>query len=315
VYKFVTSLDKYKDPPEPRVLTAFNIRKDMNLATLFEGGYLFVPQSEPPLLYARDLLEIVEKDETEIANMRPEAHLPIGSIDADAAALIAKLKAASSKTAKIAPETPDITHGPLQTKSLAADLSTLFLDDIDTAATKQGTGPILVGTLLEAPVNLGGLSRAANVFGCHSLHIPSLAILQSSQFKNVSVDSELHIDVQETKAGDLLTQLRDLKAEGWTVVGLEQTSDSVVIGVPGEASENDGGGKKKLPRKAVIVMGAESTGIPADVLFECDVCVEIKQWGVTRSLNVQTAAACVLFEWRREWGDGTAFEQTHKLKR
>jgi tRNA guanosine-2'-O-methyltransferase len=304
VYNFVTSLDKYKVPPEARILGTFNTSEDMNLATLFEGGYLYISQPEAPLLYAKDLREIVEKDSPEVAGTRPEAHLPIGRIGADAERLIAKLKSSASKAAKSASELPTITTGPLQTKSLAADLSTLSISGIGTPQTKQGSGPILIGTLLEAPVNLGGLSRAANVFGCHSLHVPNINVLQNAQFKNVSVDSELHIDVQESSSKDLLARLRGLKEQGWMIVGLEQTSDSRVIGTPdiGPSSETL---TKKLPKRAVIVMGAESTGIPADILFECDTCVEIKQWGVTRSLNVQTAAACVLFEWRREWGDGT----------
>lgn len=97
---------------------------------------------------------------------------------------------------------------------------------------------------------------------------------------------------------------------------MEQTSESVVIGVPEISNPQKNGTevetvaevRKRLPRKAVIIMGAEKTGIPASILTLCDLCVEIKQWGVTRSLNVQTAAACILFEWRREWGDGREIE-------
>ena len=51
----------------------------------------------------------------------------------------------------------------------------------------------------------------------------------------------------------------------------------------------------------MFVLGAEKTGIPGDVLLDMDDCVEIAQWGITRSLNVQTAGAVVLWEWRREW--------------
>jgi tRNA G18 (ribose-2'-O)-methylase SpoU len=121
------------------------------------------------------------------------------------------------------------------------------------------------------------------------------------------------------------------KKEGWKVVGVEQTDTSVIIGMPtphqstidtsinitdsntstnpqASTDKTSGGdltGKPPIfPKKSIIVMGAEKTGIPAEILVECDVCVEIKQWGVTRSLNVQTAAACVLFEWRRIWGNG-----------
>lgn len=119
--------------------------------------------------------------------------------------------------------------------------------------------------------------------------------------------------------------LRGRKGEGLTVVGVEQTDTSVIIGMPeasaeGQARSEPGNHEKAegndekgegtstnpptLPKNSIIIMGAEKTGIPADVLVECDICVEIKQWGVTRSLNVQTAASCVLFEWRRIWGDG-----------
>lgn len=104
------------------------------------------------------------------------------------------------------------------------------------------------------------------------------------------------------KGQELAGWLRRQKKDGWTVVGVEQTDTSIIIGVPrDERSSTD---LPTIPKRSVIVMGAEKTGIPADVLVECDVCVEIKQWGVTRSLNVQTAASCVLFEWRRIWGDG-----------
>ncbi|KIW03749.1 uncharacterized protein PV09_05056 [Verruconis gallopava] len=299
VYNFVTKLDKYQTPPESRVLSTFNINKDMNLATLFEGGHMYTPLIEPPLLRVQDLRDVLASDPPSLVEKRPEARLPIGSVDESVAQLIAKL-ATSSAAEQHEPAsltTSGATTGPLQTKSFAPDLSSLSLEPSQSPS-KQGTGPILIGSLLDAPVNLGGLSRAANVFGCHSLHLPSLSLLANSSFQNVSVNSELHIDIQETKPADLLARLRQLKSDGWTIVGLEQTSDSRVIGVPD-------GGEKVLPKRSVVVMGAESTGIPADVLFECDVCVEIRQWGVTRSLNVQTAAACILFEWRREWGDGS----------
>jgi tRNA guanosine-2'-O-methyltransferase len=183
----------------------------------------------------------------------------------------------------------------LDLKSLGLDAASLDEE------VKQGTGPILISTLVDAPVNIGGLSRAANVFGCHSLHIPKSTMLKDKSFKTTSLDSELHLRIEETKPVDLATRLLVLKEEGWSIVGLEQTSNSIVIGEPAIGRPLV---EKKLPQKAVIVMGAESTGIPADILVLCDRCVEIKQWGVTRSLNVQTAAAVVLFEWRREWGDG-----------
>ncbi|KAK3063809.1 hypothetical protein LTR53_018758, partial [Teratosphaeriaceae sp. CCFEE 6253] len=77
---------------------------------------------------------------------------------------------------------------------------------------------------------------------------------------------------------------------GWTIVGVEQTDRSVVLG----------SAACRLPGKVVLVLGSEREGIPALVLGECDVLVEIAQQGVTRSLNVQTAAAIVLYEYARQ---------------
>ena len=318
VYNFITRLDKYSNPPEARTLGAFNIGSDNNLATLFEGGYLFIPQEEAPLLYAADFHEIRARclDGTESSDFRAkrlreldnEGRLRIGEVDANARALIEKsLGAKRAATTKLT-ESAHATPIPLQTKSLALDLSSL-LPTSEEKEHRNGTGPILIGSLLDAPVNLGGLSRAANVFGCHSLHLPSLSVMVDKGFKSVSVDSEVHLAIESTPPGELVERLRFLKASGWTIVGLEQTSNSVVIGVPSPTSSSQPSQeeqivRKKLPQKCVIIMGTEATGIPAEVLIECDLCVEIRQWGVTRSLNVQTAAACVLFEWRREWGAG-----------
>jgi len=48
-------------------------------------------------------------------------------------------------------------------------------------------------------------------------------------------------------------------------------------------------------------------------LKECDLCVEIEQVGIMRSLNVQTAAATVLYEYGRLWGkDGLLSKRKNK---
>jgi tRNA guanosine-2'-O-methyltransferase len=315
---FVMSLEKWKDPPEARILGAFDIGRDMNVATLFEGGYLLVPQAETPFVHAQDFEDVLAADE--IWNLEievPEARMPLGQVDDAVHYYLTTTSNSNTRTASAPTAAETNTHAPLQTKSLSFDLASVTLSSDTPTGPMPGNGPILVGSLLEAPVNLGGLSRAANVFGCHSLHVHNIAVLKNSSFKSVSVDSELHLVVEETPVGEkLVERLRDLKRAGWSIVGLEQTSNSVVIGVPDEivpmlngervtqSTSESGEIKKKLPQKSVIVMGAEATGIPAEVLMMCDLCVEIKQWGVTRSLNVQTAAACMLFEWRREWGSG-----------
>ena len=91
--------------------------------------------------------------------------------------------------------------------------------------------------------------------------------------------------------------LREKKVQGYTIVGIEQTDVSSILG-----KMNKNGKEWKLPKNAVLMLGSEREGIPADLLGEVDLYVEIEQKGETRSLNVQTAAAVVCYEWNRQWG-------------
>ena len=56
----------------------------------------------------------------------------------------------------------------------------------------------------------------------------------------------------------------------YTIVGLEQASNSVQLG------------QFRFPKKVVIVLGTEREGLPMEALKELDVCIEIPQLGVIR---------------------------------
>lgn len=106
------------------------------------------------------------------------------------------------------------------------------------------------------------------------------------------MSSHHHIEIAPLPVAEISAWVAGKKSEGWTVVGIEQTDRSVLLGDADAV----------LPDKTILVLGSESFGMPAAVLGECDVLVEIPQVGVTRSLNVQTAAAIVLFEYGRQHG-------------
>lgn len=76
--------------------------------------------------------------------------------------------------------------------------------------------------------------------------------------------------------------------EGYVIVGLEQTGDSKSIQ------------DAPLESKMVLVLGKEKEGIPVPILQEVDYCIEIPQFGVTRSLNVHVSAAIAIWEYTRK---------------
>jgi RNA methyltransferase, TrmH family len=60
-----------------------------------------------------------------------------------------------------------------------------------------------------------------------------------------------------------------------------------------------------LPERVIFVLGAEREGLPDEVLGAADALATIPQVGRAESLNVATAGAIALYEWRRRSGAWT----------
>jgi len=61
----------------------------------------------------------------------------------------------------------------------------------------------------------------------------------------------------------------------------------------------------RYPRKPLLIVGTEATGLPPLARLACDLLVEIPLSGRLDSLNVAVAASVVLFECLRQAGDRT----------
>ncbi len=61
----------------------------------------------------------------------------------------------------------------------------------------------------------------------------------------------------------------------------------------------------ELPERVIFVLGAEREGLPAEVLGAADAVATIPQEGSAESLNVASAGAIALYEWRRGRGAWT----------
>ena len=91
-------------------------------------------------------------------------------------------------------------------------------------------------------------------------------------------------DIIEVKSVDLVDVLRAYKMKGYSIIGLEQTdsSQSLLNSV--------------WPEKSILLLGHEKEGINVELLHEVDVCLEIPQLGVIRSLNVHVSCALAIWE-------------------
>ncbi|CAH2353886.1 tRNA (guanosine(18)-2'-O)-methyltransferase [[Candida] railenensis] len=169
---------------------------------------------------------------------------------------------------------------PLQTKSGALN-SIVDVDNEKINVVRSDL--IVVSSLVDKPPNLGGICRLSDVLGAGLLTLHDLNVKNHSQFKTVAVTADRWMPMIEVKPEDIISYFHEKKREGYTLIGLEQTDKSVELN-----------SELKFPKKSLILLGREKEGIPGDLLAELDFCVEIKQVGVIRSMNIQTATAIIV---------------------
>ncbi|GLI70009.1 hypothetical protein VaNZ11_014743 [Volvox africanus] len=147
---------------------------------------------------------------------------------------------------------------------------------------------LLVASLIDKLPNLAGLARTCEVLGAGRLVLADLAATRDPLFTSVSVTAEQWLPMEEVKPAALLAWLERRAAEGYTLVGLEQTAESVRLP------------DYRWPAKVVLVLGREKEGIPPEVLSLLDATLEIPQRGIIRSLNVHVSGAIALYEYVRQ---------------
>lgn len=283
---YIRSLERFSEPPPARELERLDPSADNTLTNLLQGKYLRVEPPGEEAVVAGDFQRLWEKDTT--SNSTSEA-LPLGLQPSTSVQDNALPAQATQEQSKESARTE--AFAALQTKGTAYLSTDLSATDSSSTATTRPTSLIVVGSLVDNAYNLGGLSRISEIFGAEAMYIQSSqSVLSNKDFISVAVASQNHLPIHDLHSDNLSAFLTEKKMEGYTVVGVEQTDRSVLLG--SEAC--------KLPEKTLLVMGREKEGVPAHVLGECDLLVEIPQRGVTRSMNVQTACGVVLFEYARQ---------------
>ena len=281
---YIKSLERFHEPPLERQIGRFDPETECTLSNLVEGKWLGLGQTETPISSHDDFVKLYKED---LPPTAPTSCMPLGEeIERAVAPQQHDQPETSNTRPPVGPRTANEVSA-LQTKGTAYLARTLS----DTSA--QPSRPsdlIVVGSLVDNPYNLGGLSRVSEIFGASALCLQNQNVLSNKEFQSVSVSSHLHFPIVHLSASGVPGFLAARKGEGFTVVGIEQTDRSVILGSK----------EAQLPKKVVLVVGSEKEGIPALVLTECDTLVEIPQQGITRSLNVQTAVSIVLYEHARQ---------------
>ncbi|XP_053399349.1 probable methyltransferase TARBP1 [Mercenaria mercenaria] len=149
-------------------------------------------------------------------------------------------------------------------------------------------GLVVVTSLINKIPNLGGLCRTSEIFGVSEYVMGKMGYKDDKAFQGLSVTAHKWIPITEVHETKLADYLQQKKQEGYTLVGVEQTANSVCLT------------EYTFPEKTLLLLGNEKEGIPVELISLLDVCVEIPQQGVIRSLNVHVSGAILIWEYRRQ---------------
>jgi tRNA G18 (ribose-2'-O)-methylase SpoU len=139
---------------------------------------------------------------------------------------------------------------------------------------------------MRSNVNLSHLVRTAGCCGVQKTIVCGTAKIDPK----IARDGAEQVELEFHRT--LPPVLRQLKSQGFALVGLEQAMNSVSLF------------EFAFPRRTVLVVGHERDGLSPEVLALLDAVVEIPVYGLPHSYNVATAAAMALYEYCRQYPNG-----------
>ncbi|EGC34723.1 hypothetical protein DICPUDRAFT_153035 [Dictyostelium purpureum] len=154
--------------------------------------------------------------------------------------------------------------------------------------TKSRQSVILVASFVDKIPNLAGLVRTSEIFNIECLVVSDMKILNDTAFQQITVTAEKWLPMEEVPEESLKQYLLGKKSQGYSLLGIEQTSSSVQLN------------KFDFPEKSVLVLGKEKEGIPTEFINLLDKCIEIPQLGVIRSLNVHVSGSILMWEYTKQ---------------
>lgn len=106
-----------------------------------------------------------------------------------------------------------------------------------------------------------------------------------------------HRDIQKTALGatetveweyfeNTIDTVKELKNNGYKIAAIEQAENSIMLNEY-SISENE---------KLAIIFGNEVNGVEQKVIDECDIVIEIPQFGTKHSLNISVSVGVVIWD-------------------
>lgn len=119
--------------------------------------------------------------------------------------------------------------------------------------------------------------------------LPHLREKLDKEIHKTALGAEDLLDIYSSD--DIISELNDLKEQGWQIVGLENNIKSERL-----VRLNDEGLKEKLSDRIVLILGEEVNGIDYSLYDIINLFIEIPMKGQKESFNVSVAAGIAIYE-------------------
>ena len=149
-------------------------------------------------------------------------------------------------------------------------------------------GMVVILDNIRSAHNVGSAFRTCDSFKADKLWLCGIcATPPSAEIRKTALGAEESVPWEYS--GSTLDVVNKLKSEGYTVVSVEQTVNSVSL-----EKFNPATGSERV--KYAFIFGNEVDGVSQEVVDASDFSLEIPQFGTKHSLNVSVAIGVVLWQ-------------------
>ncbi len=140
---------------------------------------------------------------------------------------------------------------------------------------------IVVLDNLRSAYNVGSFFRTCDCFRVQKLYMTGISSYPPNrEIHKTAIGATMTVDWEYRESIVSLTE--SLKKDGYTIVGIEQTTESVALT------------DYKVGEKTALVFGNEVEGLSEEILPLLHGAVEIPQYGTKHSLNVSVCGGIVI---------------------
>jgi 23S rRNA (guanosine2251-2'-O)-methyltransferase len=170
----------------------------------------------------------------------------------------------------------------------------LTLDELGRASvtsykSKEKLPIIVVLDNVRSALNVGSVFRTSDAFAIQKIVLCGItATPPNREITKTAIGATESVDWIYFE--DTVSALTELKTQGYYIIGVEQTDQSISLDDFNISKE-----------KIAVIFGNEVDGVSDEALEMLDISMEIPQFGTKHSLNVSVCAGIVLWEMMKKF--------------